>query len=312
MKPKVLLIWSLMEWMLDVIHEQYDAVHWWELEDREKFLAESGADIRAVVTGAHIGADRPLMESLPNLEIITSYGVGFDTIDIQAAKERNVIVTNTPDVLTDDVADLAIGMLVCLFRGIHQGDRYIREGRWLKGPMPLMRAVKGSRLGIVGLGRIGRAIARRAEPMGMQIAYTDVMAMEDVSWPRYPDVKTLAENSDILCLSCNATPENKHLANAEILEALGPQGVVVNPARGSLVDEQALIQALEQNKIWGAALDVFENEPNVPEGLLKHPRVLVQPHVGSATEATRRAMGELVLENLRRYFAGEKLLTPVE
>lgn len=312
MKPKVLLIGPMIEPVMTVLNERYDVINWWELRDQSGFLRTSASGIRAVVTNGHLGVDPEVMKSLPDLEIVSSYGVGYDAINIPAADALGIPVTNTPDVLTDDVADLALGMMICLFRNIHHGDRYIRDGGWQKGPLPLARTLKGCRFGIVGLGRIGTAIANRAEGFGWQIAWTDIAPNPSFSWPFFPTVLDLAAASDILCLACNANDDNHHLVGAEVLDALGPHGVLVNSARGSLVDERALISALQQGRIWGAALDVFEDEPNVPIELLEHPRVLVQPHVGSATDATRNAMGDLVLENLRLHFAGEALLTPVK
>ena len=219
-------------------------------------------------------------------------------------------VTNTPDVLTDDVADMVIGLLLCLFRKVHIGDAHVRAGKWPQGELPLTRSLKGQTLGVCGLGRIGTAVATRAQALGMKIAWFDTMS-KAVDWTPYGSIIELAKVSDVLCMSCNATAENQHMVNSEVLEALGPEGAVVNPARGSLIDEKALIQALKEGKIWGAALDVFEDEPNVPAELFEFPNVVLQPHMGSATVGTRQAMGDLVMDNLKRHFAGEDLLTPV-
>ena len=310
MKPRVLLTCALMESVMDALHKDYDVLHWWEIDDQKAYLEKSSAGIKAIVTGGHLGAGRQLIEALPDLEIVASYGVGYDKIDLEATKDVGAVVTNTPDVLTDDVADMVIGLLLCLFRRVHIGDAHVRKGMWPKGDLPLTRSVKDQTLGVVGLGRIGTAVAKRAEAMGMRIAWFDV-AEKPVDWPFYGSIIELAKASDVLCMSCNATAENQHMVNREVLEALGPQGAVVNPARGSLIDEKALIQALKEGVIWGAALDVFEDEPNVPPELFEFPNVVLQPHMGSATVHTRQAMGDLVMENLRRHFAGEDLLTQV-
>ena len=310
MKPKVLLTCELMDSVMKTLHQDYDVVHWWELPDQKAYLEQSAAGIKAIVTGGHLGADRDLIGALPDLEIVASYGVGYDKIDLDAAKEAGAAVTNTPDVLTDDVADMVIGLLLCLFRKVHVGDRHVREGKWPQADLPLTRSVKDQTLGVVGLGRIGGAVAKRAEALGMKIAWFDV-AEKPVDWPYYGSIIELAKACDVLCMSCNATAENRHMVSTEVLEALGPEGAVVNPARGSLIDEKALIKALKEGKIWGAALDVFEDEPNVPPELFEFPNVVLQPHMGSATFSTRQAMGDLVMENMRRHFAGEELLTRV-
>ena len=311
MKPKILLICPYLETVMESLHQCYDVVYWWELKNQNAYLAESGSEIRVLATAGHMGASRQLIEALPNLEIICSYGVGYDAIDMGAAQEAAVPVTNTPEVLTDDVADMVIGMLLCLYRKIHVGDRYVRQGRWPQGELPLTRSIQGQTLGVFGLGRIGKAVAIRAEALGMKIAWCDIVGQPGVDWPHYGSILELARACDVLCMSCNVTPKSLHIVNRQVLEALGPQGSVVNSARGLLIDEKALIQALQNGKLWGAALDVFEDEPNVPEELYQFPNVVLQPHMGSATVSTRQAMGDLLIENLRRHFAGEQLLTQV-
>jgi lactate dehydrogenase-like 2-hydroxyacid dehydrogenase len=238
--------------------------------------------------------------------------VGYDGVDVAAAKARGVMVTHTPNVLNDDVADLAIALMLCAARQLPAADRYVRAGHWEdKGPMPLARKMSGSRLGIVGMGRIGQAIAQRAQAFGMTIAYTSRSAKAGLPWRYESDLKTLAADSDFLVLITPGGAGTRHLVNAEVLQALGPKGILVNVARGSVVDESALIDALERGVIGGAALDVFEDEPRVPDRLKALPHVVLVPHIGSATGQTRQAMADLAFGNLREHFSGRPVLTPV-
>jgi hydroxypyruvate reductase len=267
--------------------------------------------VRAIVSSGHAGADAAMMDALPKTEIITCFGVGYDAIDVAAAKARKIAVTNTPDVLTDDVADLAIGLLIDVARRISRGDRFIRAGGWLKGGLEFGTALKGKKAGIVGLGRIGRATAKRAEAFGMEIAYHGRSRQPDVAYRYYPDLIGLARDCDFLLLTLPGGPETRNLVTAEVLAALGPQGTLVNVARGSVVDETALVAALQSGALGAAALDVFADEPRVPAALMAMDNVVLQPHVGSATHGTRAAMGQLVIDNLIAHFAGRPLLTRV-
>jgi lactate dehydrogenase-like 2-hydroxyacid dehydrogenase len=242
-------------------------------------------------------------------------GVGYDGIDVAAAKARGVVVTHTPGVLNDDVADLAIGLMLCAARQLPAADRYVREGRWPSGPMPLARKMSGARLGLVGMGRIAQAIATRAAAFGMPIAYTARSAKPGLPYSYLPTPAALAAQSDFLMVITPGGAGTRKLINAEVLAALGSssphKGILINVARGSVVDEAALIDALEQGVIAGAALDVFEDEPRVPERLRALPQVVLAPHIGSATQATRQAMADLAFGNLREHFAGRPLLSPV-
>jgi lactate dehydrogenase-like 2-hydroxyacid dehydrogenase len=267
--------------------------------------------IRAVACGGESKVPGALIERLPALEIISVFGVGYDGVDVATAKARGVMVTHTPNVLNDEVADTAIGLMLCAARQLPAADRYVREGRWLSGPMPLSRKVSGARLGIVGMGRIGQAIAQRALAFGMTIAYTARSAKAELPYAYHADVVALAEASDFLVVITPGGAGTRHLVNARVLEALGPDGILVNVARGSVVDEQALIEALERGTIAGAGLDVFADEPRVPERLIALPHVVLAPHIGSATVATRQAMADLAFGNLRAHFTGQPLLTPV-
>jgi hydroxypyruvate reductase len=283
----------------------------WEAKDRAAFYAPLASKVRAIVSSGHAGADAAMMDALPKTEIITCFGVGYDAIDVAAAKARKIAVTNTPDVLTDDVADLAIGLLIDVARRISRGDRFVRAGGWLKGGLEFGTALKGKKVGIVGLGRIGQATAKRAEAFGMEILYHGRKRQPDVAYRYYPDLLGLARDCDFLLLTLPGGPETKGLVTAEVLAALGPQGTLVNVARGSIVDEAALVAALQSGALGAAALDVFADEPRVPAALMAMDNVVLQPHVGSATHGTRAAMGQLVIDNLIAHFAGRPLLTRV-
>ncbi|MEO5695986.1 MAG: 2-hydroxyacid dehydrogenase [Burkholderiaceae bacterium] len=274
-------------------------------------LALIAPQVRAIAAQGEskLGAD--LIAQLPALEIISVMGVGYDGIDVAAAKARNVVVTHTPNVLNDDVADLAIGLMLSAARQLPAADRYVRAGNWAKGPMPLARKMSGSRLGLVGMGRIGQAIAHRALAFGMSVAYTSRSAKADLPFAYFPDATALARECDFLVLITPGGPGTRKLINAEVLAALGPKGILINVARGSVVDEAALIDALERGVIAGAGLDVFENEPTVPERLRALPHVVLVPHIGSATGQTRQAMADLAFSNLVAHFAGKPLPSPV-
>jgi hydroxypyruvate reductase len=268
--------------------------------------------VRAIATRAGVGASPELVEALPALEIVAIYGVGTDTINLEHARECGVRVTNTPDVLTDDVADMAIGLTLATLRRLCVGDRFVRDGRWArKEAMPLAVKFTGKRVGILGLGRIGRAIAKRAAAFDTEIVYTGRRAHDDVPYRFEPALTALARGSDVLIVAVAGGPGTQGLVGREVLDALGPQGVLINIARGFVVDEAALADALRDGRLGGAGLDVFEHEPFVPEALFGMEQVVLQPHQASATHETRQAMGRLVLDNLAAHFAGRPLLTPV-
>jgi hydroxypyruvate reductase len=237
--------------------------------------------------------------------------VGYDGIDVAAAKRRGITVTNTPDVLNDCVADLAMGLTIAAARRLSEGDRYVRAGKWLKGPMPLATRVSGKRLGIVGFGRIGQTIAKRASGFEMQIAYHSRRPVADAPFKHYPSLVELAKSSDFLVVITPGGKETFHLINEEVMRALGPKGILVNVARGSVVDEKALVKVLQEGALGGAGLDVFEDEPKVPEALFAMDNVVLAPHVGSATHETRTAMGNLCVDNLVLHFGGKPVLTRV-
>jgi hydroxypyruvate reductase len=271
---------------------------------------EVAAKVRAVVAGG--AAPAGLLAQLPKLEIVASASVGYDGIDVAGCAARGIPVTNTPNVLNDDVADLAIALMVMAARRLAAADKYVRDGKWLKdGHMPLAHKASGKRLGIVGLGRIGRDIARRAEAMNMTISYTNRRPVEGVPYRFVPKLVDLARDNDFLVLIASAGPDATKMVNREVLEALGPDGILVNVSRGRVVDEAALVEALKSGKLGGAGLDVFEDEPNVPAELLAMENVVLTPHLGSSTIETRTDMGQLALDNLAAWFAGKPLLTEV-
>ena len=276
-------------------------------QDRDAFFHSVAHRIRAVATGGMLGLSRELMDRLPALEIIAVNGIGTDAVDLDEARRRGVRVTTTPDVLTDDVADLAMALLLAAFRRLCESDRFVRAGRWPLAGLPVARRVTGKRLGILGLGRIGRAIARRAEAFAMPVSYTDLRAAEGVSYRFVPDLVDLAGNVDALVVAASGGAGSKHLVNTTVLNALGPEGVLINVARGSVVDEVALVAALVDGRLGGAGLDVFTNEPNVPSALWSMEQVVLQPHRASATLETRADMGDLLVANLAAHFAGQAL-----
>lgn len=294
--------------------KDYDIFELWKYADRKSALAEYGKDITAMVTSATMGADAELINALPNLKAICSWGVGYETIDVKAAQARGVLVSNTPDVLTDCVADLAWGLMIAGARRIAFGDRFVRAGRWgqVHGNIPLGTRVSGKKLGVIGLGRIGEAIARRGEGFDMEVRYHNRRVRTDVAYGYEASLVDLASWADFLVVATVGGPETRHLVNKDVIEALGPKGIIVNIARGPVIDEQALTTALENGKLGCAALDVFEHEPNVPEALIDSDNTVLLPHIGSATYETRMAMEDLMIDNLASFFQTQKLVTPVE
>jgi lactate dehydrogenase-like 2-hydroxyacid dehydrogenase len=292
---------------LSAAYQFHDPLH----ETDPAAFAKVAPLVRAVAGSGDSKVSAELMAQLPALELISIMGVGYDGVDVAAAKARGVTVTHTPNVLNDDVADLAIGLMLCAARQLPAAERYVRSGQWLKGPMPLARKMSGARLGLVGMGRIGQAIAQRAQAFGMQIAYHTRSPKAGVPYAHHADLLSLARDSDFLVLITPGGAGTRHLVNAQVLQALGPKGILVNVARGSVVDEAALIDALEGGVIGGAALDVFEDEPRVPQRLMDLPQVVLVPHIGSATGQTRQAMADLAFGNVREHFAGRSVLTPV-
>ena len=288
-----------------IVHER---LHETDLQE----FAKVAPLIRGIAGGGESSVTDALMGKLPLLEMVSIMGVGYDGVDIAGALKRNIVVTHTPNVLNDEVADLAIGLMLSVARRIPQADQYVRSGRWgTEGAMPLARKVSGARLGIVGLGRIGQAIADRAAAFGMSIAYTARSAKPGLAYPFYASAQALAAEVDFLVVITPGGKGTFHMINADVLKALGPQGYLINVARGSVVDEAALVDALQNGVIAGAGLDVFEKEPHPAEALYKLDNVVLTPHMASATRETRQAMADLAVANLQAHFEGRSALTPV-
>jgi len=283
----------------------------WLEPNPDLWLAEWAPRIRAIALAGHFRADEAYMRRFPSLEIISSFGVGYDHIDGKAAARLGIIVTNTPGVLDDEVADTALGLMLMTVRQLPQAERYLRAGLWRKGAYPLTPSLRGRTAGIVGLGRIGKAIAKRVAAFGLDVVYHGRNPQPGVAYRYYPSLVEMARAADVLVIVAPGGPSTRHIVNAEVLEALGPDGVLINIARGSLIDEAALIQALKTGKILAAGLDVYENEPDVPAELIALDNAVLLPHVGSASVKTRQAMAECVVENLFAWADGKPPLTPV-
>ena len=311
-KPGVLEIVEVHPGTTAKLEAAYALHRLWEAEDPRAFVATVAPEVRAVVTNGIAGVKGDVIEALPKLEIIGVFGVGVDAVDLAAAKARGVRVTNTPDVLTTGVAELAMALLLDVARKLTRNDAYVRAGRWPKeGDPPLANSVEGKRIGIVGLGRIGRAVARRAQAFDMEICYCGRNRRDDVPYAYYQDLVAMAREVDCLMITCIGGPTTAGLVSRAVIDALRPHAWLINVSRGSVVDEPALVAALTEGRIAGAGLDVFAKEPAVPEALLGLDSGGVQPHLGSATEETRGAMGKLVLDNLEAHFAGRPLARPV-
>lgn len=285
-----------------------------EEKDREAYLSEVAPKVRGLAIAYTANkVDGAFMSRFPRLEIVSSFGVGYDHIDAKWAGEHGIVVTNTPEVLNEEVADTALGLLLCTAREFPQADRYLRAGKWAEKAYPLSKATLRDRtVGMVGMGRIGRAIARRLDAFGVPVVYHSRNPQKDVSYKYYPDLVAMARDVDTLMVIVPGGAATKNLISKEVLEALGPNGILINMARGSVVDEPALIEALKSKTIMSAGLDVFVNEPHVPAELIAMDNVVLFPHLGSASDHTRRAMDQLVVDNLLAWFSGKPPLTPVQ
>ena len=309
--PDILLIRQTRPDVAERLAERFRLHRIEEAPDRAAFLDTVGPRVRALAVGAMCPIDAALFDRLPRLEIVASFGVGYDTIDVGEARRRGIVVTHTPDVLSDEVADLAVGLLLATLRRIPQADRYLRAGRWREGSFPLTTSLRERRVGILGLGRIGRAIARRLEGFGVTIAYHGRTPQDGVPYAYHDSLLGLARAVDTLIVAAPGGPGTNGIVDAGVLAALGADGIVVNIARGSVIDEAALIAALQSGTILGAGLDVFENEPHVPQALIDLEQTVLLPHVGSGSHHTRAAMGRLLTDNLFSWFDGKGPVTPV-
>jgi len=311
MRPEILVLVPIYAPTLAALERDYAVHKLWTARDPDALVKEVSGSVRAAITSGSSGMSSGLIEALPRLEIIACLGTPHGTVDLALASARGAIVTNTPDSITEDVADLAMGLIVAVMRRIAEADRFVRAGRWLSGLLPPGSGLGGKTCGILGLGAIGRAIAKRAEAFGMSVCYHGPRRKEEVAYAYHPDLASLARESDCLVVACPATPETRSLVDTRILDALGPEGYLINIARGPIVDEQALIAALREKRIAGAGLDVFWDEPRVPAELAAMEQVVLAPHIGSTTREIREERGAKLLANLRAHFSGQPVLNPV-
>lgn len=306
-KPEILLIGPYPQWDMQPLEQDYIVHRYWEFEPS----TDLPAAIRAIATRGDLGASAELMQRLPQLEIVACYGVGTDAIDLDYAKANSIRVTSTPDVLTEDVADMGLALLLAVARKIPQGDYHVRSGSWRDNSMALVDRFCQRPVGLIGLGRIGRAIAKRVSGFGNPINYFDLRAVSDVPYTYYERLEDLAQNSDFLIATVSGGASTAQMVNRSVLQALGPNGYFVNVSRGSVVNEPDLLECLQNREIAGAGLDVFWNEPDINTRFLRLDNVVLQPHHASGTVHTRKAMGQLVRDNLSAHFAGQPLLTAV-
>jgi lactate dehydrogenase-like 2-hydroxyacid dehydrogenase len=311
MSRPVLLMSALYEPIQEELEATWEVHRFHEAADRAALLASIADRCEVVVTSGGVGIDAATLRALPKVKLVSVFGVGVDAVDRAYCAAHGIAVTNTPDVLTDDVADLGVALMLASLRQVVAADRWVRDGHWVsRGTMPLATAVARRRVGIVGLGRIGAAIGRRCAAFGTEIAYHGPHR-KPVEWTYHADLVEMAGWSDVLIAACPGGAATRGIVSRQVLEALGPTGHFVNIARGSVVDQPALVELLQSGRLGGAALDVFDDEPNVPAALIALPHVVLQPHHASGTHDTRTAMGRLTLDNVAAYFAGRPLLTPV-
>lgn len=310
-KPDLLMTGPMMAMIQEQLAQRFTVHKLWEAADKEAFLRQVAPSIVAIASGSHVACDPALMGRFPGLKIVSSFGVGYDHIDAAWAGQNGIVVTNTPDVLNEEVADTALGLLLCTMRQFPQTDRYLRAGKWLEKPYPLTTTLRDRRVGILGLGRIGKAIAKRLEAFGLPVVYHGRSEQKDVAYRYYPSLVEMAKDVNVLMIVAPGGASTNKIVNKEVLEALGPDGVVINVGRGSVIDEAALVEALKTKTILSAGLDVFEDEPKVPADLIALDHVVLFPHVGSASVHTRNGMAQLVVDNLVSWADGKGPLTPV-
>ena len=311
MRPEVLVLVPIYAPTLAALEREFSVHKLWTARDPDALVKEVSGRVRAVVTTGFSGMESRLFEALPRLELVGCFGTPHGAVDLALAKRRGVIVTNTPDSITEDVADVAMGLVIAVMRRIAEADRFVRAGRWLSGLLPPGSGLRGKTCGIIGLGAIGRGVAKRAEAFGMSVCYHGPRRKEGVAYAYCPDLAALAQQSDCLIVACPSTPLTRGLVDARILDALGPDGYLVNIARGPIVDEQALIAALREKRIAGAGLDVFWDEPKVAAELIAMEQVVLTPHIGSTTREIREDRGAKLLANLRAHFAGQPVPNPL-
>lgn len=311
MPKTILALGSMLPPEMDELEHDFRVIKLWKESDPEAALQQVKMDVVAILSAFNgMAVTRKIIEALPNLELIAQYGAGVNNIDLETAKERSIAVTSTPDTPMNDTADTALGLIINVLRRFVEADMFVRVGKWQSGGFPLATSLTGKKVGIVGMGRIGQAIARRCRAFDMEIAYYGPRAKPDVEFPYYDSLLDLAARSDVLVCSCVGGDSTHHLVNAKILSALGPKGILINVARGNVVKMDDLLIALSNRDIAGAGLDVYENEPSVPDALISMDNVVLLPHIGGHTIETKTAMGRLAIENIRAHFAGQPLLTP--
>lgn len=314
-KPTLLQLFTLpiLPSAQERLEQHFNVLRLWEADDPNALIQAHADEVEALIASTFFPARAPLLDQLPRLKAIFNLGVGYDGIDVVLAHSRDIQVSNTPDVLNDCVADLTWGLILATVRGMGRAERFVREGKWQSSlaALPLGRRVTGKRLGIVGLGRVGLAVAQRATGFSMDVRYHNRRPRSDVAWAYESNLLALAKWADILVVATVGGDETRHLINRPVLDALGPEGYLINVARGSVVDEPALIEALSNGTIAGAGLDVFESEPHVPEALKALDNAVLMPHIASATLETRQAMVNLMVENAESFARTGKVLTPV-
>ena len=312
-KPVAIIMGNLiLSDEIEHLSNSFEIIKLWKEKDPETVLQERKNDIQVIVAMHYVPVSRHLMDSLPNLKIISTFSVGTDHIDLEAAKEKGIVVTNTPDVLCQETADTGMSLLLAVARRIPEGDLFVRIGKWHNGPMPLGVTLANKTVGIVGLGGIGSKVAKRCEAFEMNVVYYGPRKKSEYDYKYYSDIMEMAKDSDFLMLTCPGNEATANLIDANVLDALGPHGTLINIARGSVVDEPALIAALQNGTIAAAGLDVFANEPHVPQEFISMDNVVLLPHIGSATVETRKVMGQLVVDNILACFDGKPLLTEVK
>jgi hydroxypyruvate reductase len=311
MNPPVLIMDAIYVPTLAALEATYTCHRYWTAPDKAALMQQLAPNCKIVVTSGSRGIGASEMQQLPKLELVACFGVGTDAIDLAHAKAHRIAVTNTPDVLTEDVADLAVSLILASIRRVVQADQYVRQGRWRKGNMALTQSMQGRKIGIVGLGRIGQSIAKRCVAFNTSIAYFGPRKKAELPYRHFDSVVALAQWADVLVAACPGGPATRNIISRDVLTALGTEGLFVNISRGSVVDQQALIEMLSSGQLGAAGLDVFNDEPNVPEVLFSLDNVVLQPHQASATTSTRAAMGQLVLDNVANFLAGKALRTPV-
>ncbi|CFR13166.1 MULTISPECIES: 2-hydroxyacid dehydrogenase [Yersinia] len=307
----VLIIAPVMDYLTEKLEQNFTVYKLFDVADQGVFLAEQGKNIKGIVTRGDIGVTNEVLALLPEVEIISIFGVGTDAVDLDYTRERKIIVTTTPGVLTDDVADTALGLIIATSRRLCQADKFLRAGQWPHSSLPLASKVTGKRLGVFGMGRIGQAIARRATGFDMQIAYTDTAHIDSLPYQYVPDLISLAQQSDILVVAISGGKDSAGLVDKTIFAAMPNHAILINIARGSMINQDELIQALQQQEIGGAGLDVFADEPNVPQVLIEMDNVVLLPHIASATKETRIQMSDIVFSNILAHFSGNKAPTAI-